>query len=245
MVARSLWSASGAQCASGALVGLALVVAVGLAGYQGLSSLMRNQKEVRYMINPLNSVYALGRAGGASRLPREVRALKPVGEDAQLGASYAAQARGALLMLVVGETARAQNWQLNGYPRPTTPRLAQWQTQGDLVNFSDVSSCGTNTQVSVPCMFSPLTRDQGGDQPARRKRTCSMCCSAPAWRCCGSTTSRVAKVFATACPMWTPAPCSCPVCVAMANAPTRSCSTGWMPASKRWTRCAAPKAWCW
>ena len=148
----------------GAVVGLALVVVAALAGYQGLSSLMRNQKEVRYMINPLNSVYASS-VLLVQQVPRQVRALQKVGEDAQLGTSYAAQARGPLLVVVVGETARAQNWQLNGYPRPTTPKLAQWQTQGDLVNFSNVTSCGTNTQVSVPCMFSPLTRDDGGNKP--------------------------------------------------------------------------------
>ena len=148
----------------GAVVGLALVVVAALAGYQGLSSLMRNQKEVRYMINPLNSVYASS-VLLVQQVPRQVRALQKVGEDAQLGASYAGQARGPLLVVVVGETARAQNWQLNGYPRPTTPKLAQWQTQGDLVNFSNVTSCGTNTQVSVPCMFSPLTRDDGGNKP--------------------------------------------------------------------------------
>ena len=163
MPVRSIWKHLGRN-ALGVVVGLALVVAAVLAGYQGLSSLMRNQKAVRYMINPVNSVY-----GAAvllvEQLPREARVLKPVGEDAQLGASYANQARAPLLLLVVGETARAQNWQLNGYPRPTTPKLAQWQTQGDLVNFSQVSSCGTNTQVSVPCMFSPLTREEGGALP--------------------------------------------------------------------------------
>jgi lipid A ethanolaminephosphotransferase len=147
----------------GVAVGLGLVVGSALAGYQGLSSLMRNQKEVRYMISPLNSVYAAG-VLVAQQVPRQVRALKLVGEDAQLGERYAAQQRGPLLMIVVGETARAQNWQLNGYARPTTPRLAQRMAQGDLVNFSNVRSCGTNTQVSVPCMFSPLTRDQGGNQ---------------------------------------------------------------------------------
>jgi lipid A ethanolaminephosphotransferase len=147
----------------GAVAGLAVVVASAMAGYQGLSSLMRNQKAVRFMINPLNSVYASG-VLLAQQVPRQVLALQKTGEDAQLGSSYASQTRGPLLMVVVGETARAQNWQLNGYPRPTTPQLAHWQAQGDLVNFSHVSSCGTNTQVSVPCMFSPLTREQGGDK---------------------------------------------------------------------------------
>jgi lipid A ethanolaminephosphotransferase len=138
-----------------------------LAGYQGLASLMRNHKPLRYMINPLNSVYAATRLA-ADQLPKQARALKPVGEDAQLGARYAQQPRPPLLVVVVGETARAQNWGLNGYARATTPVLAQWQAKG-LVNFPDVRSCGTNTQVSVPCIFSPLTREQGGDQTAEHQ----------------------------------------------------------------------------
>lgn len=152
----------------GAALGLGLVVGSALAGYQGLSSLMRNERDVRFMISPLNSVYAAGILV-AEQMPRHVQALQPTGEDARLGGSYATQARGPLLMVVVGETARAQNWQLNGYARPTTPRLAQWQAQDGLVNFSNVTSCGTNTQVSVPCMFSPLTRAEGGDKRANEE----------------------------------------------------------------------------
>jgi lipid A ethanolaminephosphotransferase len=162
VVSRVWWAQTGRNLV-GVVVGLLMVVGTGLASYQGLASLMRNHKSVRYMINPLNSVYAASRVA-ADQLPQQVRALQPVGEDATLGASYAAQARAPLLMLVVGETARAQNWGLNGYARDTTPALARWQQQGDLVNFSQVRACGTNTHVSLPCIFSPLTREQGGDQ---------------------------------------------------------------------------------
>jgi lipid A ethanolaminephosphotransferase len=162
VLSRVWWSQTGRNLA-GMAMGLLVVVGAGLATYQGLASLMRNHKDVRYMINPLNSVYAATRVA-ADQLPRQVRALQPVGEDAALGVSYAAQARPRLLMLVVGETARAQNWGLNGYARNTTPALRRWQQQGGLVNFPQVSACGTNTHVSLPCIFSPLTREQGGDK---------------------------------------------------------------------------------
>lgn len=153
-----LWRNTGAVS-----LGLALAVASGVAGYQGLASLMRNHKAVRYMINPLNTVYAVG-ALAAERVPTSARAIEPVGEDARLGASYAAQARPPLLVLVIGETARAEDFGLNGYHRQTTPVLAQWQRDKGLVNFPDVTACGTNTEVSVPCIFSPLTREQGGNR---------------------------------------------------------------------------------
>ena len=159
------WLAQTGRNAGGAALGLLVAVMVALLTYQSLASLMRNHKDLRYMVNPLNSVYAATRLV-ADQLPRQVQALQPVGEDARLGASYTQQEHPPLLVLVVGETARAQNWGLSGYARATTPALARWQAQGDLVNFSQVRSCGTNTQVSVPCMFSPLTRAQGGDKTA-------------------------------------------------------------------------------
>jgi lipid A ethanolaminephosphotransferase len=157
------WLSQSARNLMGVLAGLALAVALALLCYQDLASLMRNHKDLRYMVNPLNTVYAGARLVG-DQVPRQVSALKPVGEDAKLGASYGHQARPPLLLLVVGETARAQNFGLNGYERPTTPALARWQAEEGLVNFSQVSSCGTNTLVSVPCIFSPLTRAQGGDR---------------------------------------------------------------------------------
>ena len=157
------WLPQTGRNALGALVGLVAVVAATLLTYQDLASLMRNHKELRYMVNPVNTVYAASRLA-VDQLPRQVQALKPVGEDARLGASYTGQSKPPLLMLVVGETARAQNFGLDGYARNTTPALARWQAEEGLVNFSQVQSCGTNTKVSVPCLFSPLTRTQGGDQ---------------------------------------------------------------------------------
>ncbi|OOG81464.1 hypothetical protein B0E41_17930 [Hydrogenophaga sp. A37] len=159
------WPRQIARNLLGALLGLVLALGAAMAGYQHLASLMRAHKDLRYMVNPLNTVYAAGWLA-INQASHRGRPLQPVGEDAALGASYAQQARPPLLVLVVGETARAQNWGLNGYARPTTPLLARWQSQGDLVNFSEVTSCGTNTQVSMPCMFSPLSRDEGGNRTA-------------------------------------------------------------------------------
>lgn len=156
------WLPQSGRNALGVVAGVGVAIAVILLTYQDLASLMRNEKTLRYMVNPLNAVYAATRLA-ADRLPGQAGALQPVGEDARLGASYARQQRPPLLLLVVGETARAQNFGLNGYPRATTPALARWQAEHGLINFVDVRACGTNTQVSLPCLFSPLTREQGGD----------------------------------------------------------------------------------
>ena len=74
------------------------------------------------------------------------------GRDVQPGKRLAAASKPVLLVLFVGETARAQNFGLNGYARDTTPGLAA----RDVIAFTQTSSCGTSTAVSVPCMFSGL-----------------------------------------------------------------------------------------
>jgi lipid A ethanolaminephosphotransferase len=60
-----------------------------------------------------------------------------------------------LFVLVLGETARSKNFSLNGYERLTNPLLAK----ENVVSFSQVTSCGTSTAESVPCMFSHLGRE--------------------------------------------------------------------------------------
>jgi lipid A ethanolaminephosphotransferase len=139
-----------AHNAGGFAVALLVLVAVVLACYQPLASAMRNHKQLRYLMNPLNAVYAVGVVATAP-LRRNGSQLEPIGLDA---VAPAASGRPPLLMLVVGETARAANFGLNGYARPTTPRLAREA----VVSFTDATSCGTSTAASLPCMFSHLGR---------------------------------------------------------------------------------------
>ena len=56
-----------------------------------------------------------------------------------------------LIIMVVGETARADHFSLNGYKRKTNPKL---ELEKNLISYSNISSCGTLTAISVPCMFS-------------------------------------------------------------------------------------------
>ncbi|MCJ8295701.1 MAG: phosphoethanolamine--lipid A transferase [Colwellia sp.] len=60
-----------------------------------------------------------------------------------------------VIVLVVGETARAKNFSANGYEKPTNSHSQKYQP----VSFKNMFSCGTATAVSVPCMFSSLTRE--------------------------------------------------------------------------------------
>ena len=142
------------------LILAAVLVGVGslLLVFQDFAATMRNHTQLRYLINPLNSLYAV--ADLTTRpLRMDTRTLAPLGRDAQLGSSYATQAQPPLLVLVVGETARAANFTLNGYERPTTPLLSARQ---DLANAPDAWACGTSTAASLPCMFSHLGRAEFG-----------------------------------------------------------------------------------
>lgn len=63
-------------------------------------------------------------------------------------------------VLVIGETCRADNWQLLGYPRATNPRLSE---RDDIIAFSKVVSESNTTHKSVPLLLSPLTAENFGD----------------------------------------------------------------------------------
>lgn len=87
---------------------------------------------------------------------RKKKTMTPIGTDATLAPSAAMAARKRVVVLVVGETARAQNQSLQGYGRDTNPEM----TRAGAIYFSDAWSCGTATTVSVPCMFSNMTREK-------------------------------------------------------------------------------------
>jgi lipid A ethanolaminephosphotransferase len=137
---------------------LSLFGSIGLAAcgmlfaFRDLSALMRNQKEVRYLVTPGNYLYAAIRVLHTD-VNQARRERIPVGADARVGVRPAS-AKPRLLVVIVGETVRAQNWGLNGYVRDTTPQLRAL----NVVNFSKVESCGTATEVSLPCMFSAVGR---------------------------------------------------------------------------------------
>jgi lipid A ethanolaminephosphotransferase len=136
---------------------ISVAVATGVASllrvFPDFASLMRNRGEVRYLLTPGNLV-AAGVANAWGRAKRPNAPKITVGGDARLGPAWRARTRPALFVLVVGETARAQNFSLNGYARPTNPQLSAL----DVINFPHVQACGTSTEVSLPCMFSPFGR---------------------------------------------------------------------------------------
>jgi len=149
--------------ALGMAVATACLTTVILANYQHYSSLLRNHRELRLMLVPHNIV-----AAGYGYVMQYLAApivLEVVGTDATRTVTAMHSRKPMLTIIVVGETARAANFSLNGYPRLTNPELARQ----NIFSFSDVSACGTSTAVSLPCMFLDVGRERYRDTLALRR----------------------------------------------------------------------------
>lgn len=136
-----------------AAVASVVCVAVMLPFVGNILSLGREHRELKMTLTPLNYISAVTtywRREGRKR----VKVAAPYGEDAHQAASDAT--RKSLFVIVVGETARADHFALNGYTRPTNPELSKVP---DLINYPHAYSCGTDTAQSVPCMFSGFGHD--------------------------------------------------------------------------------------
>jgi lipid A ethanolaminephosphotransferase len=119
------------------------------------ASILRERKDLMSSFQPGAPLV------GAIRYARMIStsshvAVAAIGEDAVKGPAYARQDKPVLTIVVAGETARTQNFSLNGYEIDTNPRLADMP----VISFRDVSSCGTATAVSLPCMFSRFGREE-------------------------------------------------------------------------------------
>lgn len=143
------WRAATMGIARHAALTIGLALAFAATFYGDYASAARNQRELRHLLTPtnvLNGFYGLWK----ERSRADVK-LTQVGEDARR-APMLPQARPLLVVLVVGETARAANFSLGGYGRPTNQALAD----KEVVYFPNVTACGTDTATSLPCMFSDL-----------------------------------------------------------------------------------------
>ncbi len=130
------------------------IIAVALIAslyYQDYASVGRNNKSLYRLIIPTQYVYStvsyLTKTYFLPPLP-----YKKLGTDATQApkALITASKKPTLLIFLVGEIARAQNYHLDGYKRNTNP----YTEKQNVIAFQHVTSCGTATAVSVPCMFS-------------------------------------------------------------------------------------------
>lgn len=122
--------------------------------YPEYAATFRNHRELRFQLTPsnvFNGVYGYFRH--SRTVPARIAQTAP---DARRVSPEAPGRKPLLVLLVIGETARAANFSLGGYWRQTNHPLAG----RDVVYFPDVTACGTDTATSVPCMFSNLGADK-------------------------------------------------------------------------------------
>lgn len=132
---------------------LAVFAAVGLGNYRTFAGVGRAHNDILDTLNPFAPITSAVKF--AISLQRDARVVaQPLGTDAhRVGSINPAKPR--VTILVVGETARAEDFSLGGYKRETNPELKKQ----NVVYFQNTSSCGTATAVSLPCLFSVYTRN--------------------------------------------------------------------------------------
>jgi lipid A ethanolaminephosphotransferase len=131
---------------------LALVAVLSIAPFTAqFASFVREHKITRLYANPLGFTNSLVSFARQSFKLKQDRMIEAVAQDAK---ALETTGRKELIILVIGETARADRFSLNGYGRETNPLLKQ----RDVLSFRNVSSCATSTGESLPCMFSALGR---------------------------------------------------------------------------------------
>ncbi len=131
------------------LVSSLLVTGTLYVNYGAVAYFTHENHELRLLINPAYPIYSYVRfLTRNDDKPSEARASL----EASFDPMHAARAKPTLLVFVMGETARADRFSFNGYGRDTN----RYTRVRNVINFADVSACGTSTADSVPCVFSDL-----------------------------------------------------------------------------------------
>jgi lipid A ethanolaminephosphotransferase len=147
--------------ASGSILAVcALAVFVQSASY---AVFLREHKPIRFTLMPAAPVTSAIAAQLEQYRQRDDGSIVDASGPAVRTAPV--QLKPLVLVMVVGETARAANFQLGGYARATNPQLSALQ---DIIYFPNTIACGTSTAISVPCIFSHLPRQAFDVDEAQR-----------------------------------------------------------------------------
>ena len=132
--------------------------------YQDYASIFRNHREIRFLLTPTN--YLTASYGLLKTRYGQPTEIQVIGADARLKTPHSIDGKKALTIIAVGETARAENFSLGGYTRQTNPLMAR----EDIIYYPNTESCGTDTAVSIPCMFSDLGQDGYSESKAAQQQ---------------------------------------------------------------------------
>lgn len=142
------------------VAGVVLLAGVAMPNYKYVSYFGVENRDLRFKVTPIFPMMSL------YRVTRDyfhvVQPFRVIDADASRKNSSARRVVG---IMVVGETARADHFSLNGYGKQTNPQLEA--THGLMYSHGD--SCGTSTIYSVPCMFSLRGHDTYSPESAGRE----------------------------------------------------------------------------
>jgi lipid A ethanolaminephosphotransferase len=142
---KELWSR-----AKSMLISIVVIFVMLFSFGKNYASFFREQKILRSYTNPTFYIFSIGKF--ASKVFSSANS-----ELVRLGIGATIERPGnhrELIVFVVGETARRDRFSLNGYKKETNPLLKKEQ----VVSFNNMTSCGTSTAISVPCLFSNMQR---------------------------------------------------------------------------------------
>ena len=136
-----------------------IIIAICLFSFsKSFTSFFREHKTLRYYTNPTFYLYNLGKFINNKYFQKPLP-FKQIGLDAKIIPSQ----KPKLIIFVLGEAARYDHFSLNGYKRDTNPLLSK----DNVISFLNLHSCGTETAISVPCMFSPYNKSDYSDKKAK------------------------------------------------------------------------------
>lgn len=145
------------------VVSVVVIAIIALFFYKDYASVGRNNPQLLSQIVPTyfirNTYKYIKKTHFSAPVP-----YTTVGEDAAR-TLVPTETKPSITVLVLGETSRSANHSLNGYARDTN----RYTQQLGMISFQNVSSCGTATALSVPCMFSNLGRSNYNEQQAKNQ----------------------------------------------------------------------------
>ena len=139
------------------IVCFAIVLIMAFSNYKNVSLIARKNSKILTKVIPTYTVSSIKNLvknylSGPTKFEVMDNSPKNDGKDDR-----------EIMILVVGETARAANFSLGGYERETNPSLKKY----GIKYFKNATSCGTITAYSVPCMF--YLGDYKSYKPAKAK----------------------------------------------------------------------------
>lgn len=137
-----------------ALISQMVITLIIFSFYKDYASVARNNSYLKKMIIPAQFIYDFTKYINKEYW-QEAAIYQLIGEDAKINRAGASEHQ-KLFVLVIGETARAANFSYSGYVKNTNAYTQAFNT----TYFKTVTSCGTATAISVPCMFSRFSRKE-------------------------------------------------------------------------------------